>query len=299
MPYFLWKRAWAALAGCAAGLILFWWLLPGLVLGFERNDRLFAEWADNMIVPYVVHGKVTTEHQNQSLPGLVHRLLTRGPSFSEWDDAIRGYVPVEYDNILDVHPALAGLLVKFCMAAFAAAVVWSCRTPIAQRQRSQLAAEYALVVLGMLLFSERTWKHHCVSLVLPLAVLAYRLADGRVPARGRRAIVAALATAWLLMTLTGTGLFGSALDHVARIFEVYGTYVWAYVVLAAAVVCLLRAPAHRALQPPHVGLLRGWSKTPTLTARSEDDPERGQFHDEQAESICHPRDPGRRFDPHS
>src|SRR5205823_14206012 len=25
-----------------------------------------------------------------------------------------------------------------------------------------LAAEFSLIVLGMLLFSERTWKHHCV-----------------------------------------------------------------------------------------------------------------------------------------
>ena len=32
------------------------------------------------------------------------------------------------------------------------------------------------VVLGMLLFSERTWKHHCVTLMLPFAVLAYYLA---------------------------------------------------------------------------------------------------------------------------
>ena len=32
-------------------------------------------------------------------------------------------------------------------------------------------SEFALIVLGMLLFSERTWKHHCVVFMVPFAVL--------------------------------------------------------------------------------------------------------------------------------
>ena len=30
--------------------------------------------------------------------------------------------------------------------------------------------EFSVVVLGMLLFCERTWKHHCVTLLLPFTV---------------------------------------------------------------------------------------------------------------------------------
>ena len=44
-------------------------------------------------------------------------------------------------------------------------------------QAWRLAAEFSLVIIGMLLFSERTWKHHCVTLLLPFAVLAYYLAS--------------------------------------------------------------------------------------------------------------------------
>src|SRR5262249_13173980 len=72
LPYFVWKRAWKALAGCGLGLLLFLLLIPGWYLGNERNLTLLHSWVDQMVTPYVVNGKVTTEHQNQSLPGLLY-----------------------------------------------------------------------------------------------------------------------------------------------------------------------------------------------------------------------------------
>src|SRR5262249_39974869 len=59
VPYFLWKRAWRLLAGCAAGLFLSLWLVPGLCLGFHDNQCLLRDWADQMLVPYLVNGRVT------------------------------------------------------------------------------------------------------------------------------------------------------------------------------------------------------------------------------------------------
>src|SRR5688572_18111265 len=38
--YFLWKRAGKVLAGCALGLVLFLFLVPGCVLGWEQNLEL-------------------------------------------------------------------------------------------------------------------------------------------------------------------------------------------------------------------------------------------------------------------
>ena len=43
----------------------------------------------------------------------------------------------------------------------------------------RLTAEYSLVLVGMLLFSERTWKHHCVTLLLPFTVIVYYLSACR------------------------------------------------------------------------------------------------------------------------
>ena len=91
----------------------------------------------------------------------------------------------------------------------------------------------------MLIFSERTWKHHCVTLALPFAVLTYFLGVCR-PGRILRAyLVSSLLAAFTLMLLTSTpGL--TAFDEIARKAEVYGAYVWAYFVLVAALVTILR-----------------------------------------------------------
>src|SRR5262249_55549032 len=148
--------------------VLFLFVVPGSLLGMERNVRLLRSWTERMVTPFVVQGVVTSEHANQSLPGLVYRLGTHNPSFL--DDEGK---PALYHNALDLEPRWAAWFLKACMLAFAATVVWSCRTPTEPRQGWRLAAEFSVVVLGMLLFSERTWKHHCVTLVLPFAVLSY------------------------------------------------------------------------------------------------------------------------------
>src|SRR5437667_265371 len=53
IPYFVWKRAWKTLAGCAIGLLLFLIVIPGLRLGFERNLTLLGRWTNNMVAPFV------------------------------------------------------------------------------------------------------------------------------------------------------------------------------------------------------------------------------------------------------
>jgi hypothetical protein len=51
IPYFLWKRAWKTLAGCAAGLVLFLGVVPGSLLGFQHNLALHASWYEKMVQP--------------------------------------------------------------------------------------------------------------------------------------------------------------------------------------------------------------------------------------------------------
>src|SRR5439155_9407479 len=114
------------------------------------------------------------------------------------------------------------------MAAFAGLVAWCCRRPTRPRQSGRLAAEYGLIVLGMLLFSERTWKHHCVTLLVPQAVLCYHLAAYR-PGRGRRAfLIGILAAVQLVIAATSTTLLP---DDAAKLAQVYGAYVWAFLLL--------------------------------------------------------------------
>jgi hypothetical protein len=225
------------LAGCTLGLLLFLFLVPGWVLGNDRNWTMLGSWVDRMITPFVVAGTVTSDHVNQSLPGLVFRLATHSPSIVDQKGA-----PLRFDNLLDLDTHTAGWILKGCMAVFAGLIVWSCRTPIRERQGWRLAAEFSLVVLGMLLFSERTWKHHCVTLILPFGVLTYYLAVFRPGSLMRGYLMGSLGVVLLLMLSTSTtGIHGlEFVDEAGKRAQVYGAYVWAYLVLVAALIVVLR-----------------------------------------------------------
>jgi alpha-1,2-mannosyltransferase len=255
VPYFVWKRSWKALIGCLAGLALFLWpgFVPAALMGWQRNQQHLVSWYYDMVHPFVVEGKVTSEHHNQSLPGLVARLATHSPSFSTYVD--NQYVPTHYDNLLDLSPEQGRWLVKGCMALFALLVVWVCRTPTMPRQGWRLSAEFSIVLLGMLLFSERTWKHHCVTLLVPFAVLCYHLATTATGKMLRAYLIASLTAATALIAATSNTAADSAAHHdrlyqlFAKQAQVYGAFVIAYFVLLAALVVLLRRPVSPPAMP--------------------------------------------------
>jgi hypothetical protein len=238
IPYFLWKRAWGALAGCTLGLILFLLIVPGLFLGMDRNLTLLSSWEKQMIEPFVVNGKVASEHNNQSLPGLAYRLATHSPSFSKFDYDLWKYTPLEYHNWLALTPKTVQWFLKGCMAAFVVLVIWSCRTPSLRLAPAgsfksycpswPSAAEFSLILLGMLLFSERTWKHHCVTLLLPFATIIYYLATQPATRKLRWFLIGMLSAATLLMASTSTSGLFAWWDQCAKLAQVYGAYVWAH-----------------------------------------------------------------------
>src|SRR5207244_681306 len=98
-------------------------------------------------------------------------------------------------------------IVLGCMGLFALGAMRFCRTPINERPRLQLLAEFSVVVLGMLLFCERTWKHHCVTLLLPFCAIAYCLADASLSRGVKWFLGVALVFAGVLMLSTSTGVF--------------------------------------------------------------------------------------------
>jgi hypothetical protein len=236
LPFFVWKRAWKAVAGCVLGLVLFLIVVPGMILGMERNWELLYHWYEGMVRPFIIGGIVTTDHINQSLPGLLHRLLTNSPSF--YDKGI----PESYSNLVSLQPRTVSMITKACMASFAALIVWSCRTPREVRMGWRVSAEFSLVLIGMLLFSERTWKHHCVTLVLPFTVLVYYLAACGHSVTRRNYLVASIVMATLFIESTAS-VFENG--RVAKLAEAHGAYVWAFLTLAAGIVAILHCPETR------------------------------------------------------
>jgi hypothetical protein len=236
VPYFLWKRSWKVLAGTVVGVALFLYpgFVPAMILGPQQNHDHLVGWYNVMVQPFIVEGKVTSEQQNQSLPGLVVRLLTHSPSAGTWEND--QYIPLAYHNVANLSIDSAKLLVKGAMLLFVLLVACTCWTSTKTRQGWQLTAEFAIVTLGMLLFSERTWKHHAVTLLVPFAVLAYCLVEG-LPSRAQRWLVGAtLAASMLLIALTSDGLMSKSL---AKLSQVYGAYTIVFVLLCGVLGALL------------------------------------------------------------
>lgn len=225
--YFAWKRSWGALIGCAIGLVAFVLVVPSavfgiqdgsIVAGWERNWESLVAWYRGMIVPYLVHGIVTPERENQSLPGLLTRLLSHAPAFSTWADDVQ--VPLAYCNLADLGSSSIKRVVQAFQFLFIVAMVWACRTPrtLDGRRGWQASAEYSFILVGMLLFSERTWKHHCVTLLLPMLTLMYIAAlDAR--RYVRVAAWSAVVISALLMLSTSSGVFGNEMKDVKKTFE--------------------------------------------------------------------------------
>ncbi len=244
-------------------------LRAGRLLGWDANQQQLVGWYVEMVYPFVVEGKVTSEHNNQSLPGLVSRLATHSPSFTTYvKDEKTGQdvqTPTEYDNFLERHPtsALAGERLHGPVRPGGDLAL-----PDADAAARRMAAERGvrLILIGMLLFSERTWKHHCVTLVLPFAVLCYHLATqpGRPAvavgadrrAGGRRDCSCSPPAP---ACCDDAAKAGDVTDLFGKQMEVYGAYFWVFVLLGISLMVLVPGPTRRPLRPSSRGSRAGLS----------------------------------------
>ena len=242
VAYFAWKRCGRVLGATLAGLVLWLAVVPGVTFGWDRNRELMTGWYALMIERPLLKGEITTEHPNQAVTGFVYRLFTHSPSYIVYPDNIP--TPAEYHNLADIGRPAAWVIVKALTAAFALAVVLLCRArvrgPTDARQGWRFAAECGLICLGMLLFSERTWKHHAVVLLLPLAALTYAVAVVELPRRVRGFAFGVLVASFVLTA--GPGLLAG---RAADLAMVYGTHTIAFVLQAVAVGLLLACRSGR------------------------------------------------------
>lgn len=236
LTYFGWKRAWRTVGACLVGLVVWLAIVPGITFGWKQNMELLTDWSKLMIVRPILKGEITTDHPNQAIPGVIYRLFTHSPSFIDYlepEPNIKIPHPAAYHNVADIGRTAAWWVVKALSATFALTVIVLCHAPRSERQGWRFAAECGLIVLGMLLFSERTWKHHAVTLLIPAVVLAHAT-NLELPGRLRKYIFGILIVAWSLMTLPG--LFGS---HVGDLAMVYGTHTIAFILFTVGICVLL------------------------------------------------------------
>lgn len=234
--YFLYKRSWRTSLATVLGMGLFILVVPSLIIGPSFNGECLASWWTRMITPFVEKGVVSQQEINQSMVGVLTRLLTDTQTGS-------GRYDVHLDlNLVSMSPAVVGPLVKGIGFAMLGLLAYLCRTKTDRRDDPRLFGEFALIVMAMLFLSERSWKHHFVTLLLPYTYLMYRVGMPRTPMRVRVALTAALILSALMMATTSSelgGLFAKSQGH--KIAQGYGMFLWAGVILFIATAWRVKA----------------------------------------------------------
>jgi alpha-1,2-mannosyltransferase len=240
IPYFLYKRKWLSVAGAVFGIILFCWVVPGLVLGFDYNNQLMSDWYKQMILPFLTGMPVEymqTQHLNQSFTGVFYRFLSDSVAITE--NVKRGYGELRI-NFMTLDQHTVALIVKFISLATVGFLVWFCRTPRKNYKHLGNLGEFAMVFLAMLFLSERSWKHHYVLLILAHAFLLYFLLVMK-PLGWRKWVpLTFMVVAVFLHTFSGNLFFGR---HGSDVLEAYGVHIMGAVLLffgCAAVLTALR-----------------------------------------------------------
>ncbi len=238
IPYFIYKRSWRTVGSTLLGMVLFLLVVPSLIVGPQFNLDCLSMWWHRMLTPFLVEGNTSPQEINQSMVGVLTRLLTEIPPGNN-----------RYDLHLDVNivswpPQVVSYLVKFLTLALVSLLAVFCRTRALDRRDPRYLGEIGLVVLTMLFVSERSWKHHFVTLLLPYTFLVWDLYFPGLKLRTRLAIASVLLLSFLFMATTSTefgGLFADGRGH--EIAQGYGMFLWAAVLLYVAVAWRLRARA--------------------------------------------------------
>jgi hypothetical protein len=158
----------------------------------------------------------------------------------------RGRYDVHLDlNFVSWPPQVVQALIKALFLLLVGLLALFCRTETRRRDDQRLLGEFSLVVLTMLFLSERSWKHHYVTLLLPYTYLMAQFAFATVRLRTRVILAAAMWSSVGLMATTSTeigGLLAHGQGH--KMAQGYGMFLWAGVLLYVVTAWRVRVERH-------------------------------------------------------
>lgn len=224
--YFLIKRSWRTVGWTFLGMVLFLFVVPAIVIGRDFNIECLMSWWQRILSPYLTEGVPSRQEMNQSLVGVMFRLFTDSPRGGRYDPELH------QAPIFHLSHATVDFLVKGLSIVFVGVLAMLCRTKTTRRDDRRLLGEFSLVVLTMLIVSERSWKHHFVTVLLPYVYLSYRAFDMRLSKRDRNILAGSLIASAILMATTSSemgGLFAKREGHVVA--QWYGMFLAAGIVL--------------------------------------------------------------------
>lgn len=241
--YFAYKRAWKVCVFAAIGLVIFVLIVPGAYIGFAKNVDLLGDWFNMLVRPFALEGWAELSIPNQSLWGVVLRILSNA-----------GVLPVEHmswtqaekvgqKNMARPETTTGRMLRPLISLSVVAMLAWACRRRMSDRRDVRGALEFALILLAMMLLSERTWKHHATTLPIVYLAIWYALTHLHWGQVRRGVFVCLLAAQWFMLVASSEGLFG---DHIADKMMDGGIFCWGLVLAAIQIVVMLAILNRRA-----------------------------------------------------
>jgi alpha-1,2-mannosyltransferase len=144
-------------------------------------------------------------------------------------------------NLVSLTPDQSRLVWRIIAVAAVAGLWWITRRSFAQTNRRWAEHEFALVLLAMLLLSERSWKHHYVT-VLPSFVALFGWLAFRRQKSGWRSLAPWLTAVAALLPIVASQdvLKPIAGNYAVELLQAYGVYAWSAAMLIVAHVLVRR-----------------------------------------------------------
>lgn len=253
LVYWAYQRQWKLLAGAAVALPLLV-ASPALLLGRDRFMLDLTAWWQHIIYPATFGGNWWPTHNNQSLPGMIARLFIGGPYGNYlWDADLSPYTQPEYKSIVlvDLGPDGARRLLQVIQLIMLGMMAWAIGWRKLPRDDGRRALHYGMICAAMLLFSQRTWDHHAVHLMIAHAAVAYAVFRSTLTDRFKTAAgwIFVFAIFWVFAT-SGDVLKELFNDGGADFAGAIGTTFWHFVLMWG--LCVILAVRLRRLDQPYL-----------------------------------------------
>jgi hypothetical protein len=233
LPYLVWRRHWTAVASMVVFLIVFLFVVPAPVRGFQHNIAELKTWYEGMVGTSSEKGFGQRDEQNwswvnQSIIAVTHR-LTRPVNYNQ-DDPTK---PVRTMNVVDISFKAANYIVIAISLAIGLGYV-AVMPPASRHTERSDAEEIGILFCLMTVASPLARQYYFLWLFFPMTVLFHRAAYDPRPAV-RLGTWLTLAVMGILMLLS-FGIFPKDL-------QAYGNNLAATAVVVAGLVWhLLRPP---------------------------------------------------------
>jgi hypothetical protein len=183
LPYLVWRRQWAALAGMVAFLGVLLFVAPAPVRGYQHNMSELRTWFQGMVGSsseqgFGQRGEQNWSWVNQSMIAVTHRLV-RPVNYNQDDPG----KPPAYMNLLDLDFRTANWVV-LALSALVGLGFIAVMPPRARMTPRSNAEELGILFCLMTVASPLARQYYFMWLFLPITVLIHRAAyDGRAAVR--------------------------------------------------------------------------------------------------------------------